>query len=57
MNILLVFWVIAVVLFLIVGRSCYRLDRNCGLAFLLGFLALVPASLYIASELWILAFG
>ena len=57
MNYLFLIWILGLVLFIFLGRSCYNLDRNCGLALLFGFLVFIPASLYIVSELWIYAFS
>lgn len=50
-------WLGALIALIVFGRKCYNLDRHCGLSFLLGFIVFVPAVLYIAGELWLLAFG
>jgi len=55
-NFFLIIWLTALIALLYFGRKCYSLDRHCGLAFLLGFMVFIPGVLYLASEVWILAF-
>jgi len=55
-NFVLIIWLAALIALLYFGRKCYSLDRHCGLSFLLGFLVFIPGVLYLASEVWILAF-
>lgn len=57
MNILFSLWIIALGLFIFFARKCYRWDRHCGLTLLLGFMVAIPASLYLVSEMWLMAFS
>jgi len=56
LNLVLIIWLIALMALFYFGRKCYALDRHCGFAFLLGFMVFIPGVLYLASEIWILAF-
>ncbi len=56
LNLIWITWLAALISLLYFGRKCYAIDRHCGLVFLLGFIVFIPGMLYIASELWLLAF-
>ena len=56
MNIYVIAWLMGLLVFIFIARGCYRLDHHCGFTILLGIFLFIPAVLYLAGEVWIIAF-